>query len=185
MLYLIGGAPRAGKSLLAQRMLVENQVPFFPLDALIGTLTFAAPEFDINHDLSFKIKSEKVWRFTEHLFNHFLYEEENYLVEGDCILPEQVVEFKKTHDKEIRCCFIGYTKLSAEEKLNFVRTYNRGDTDWTNEQTDEALLEMIEKMIEYSMFLQEECAKHGIMFFDVSDDFSTVQDEAFEYLSEK
>jgi len=185
MLYLIGGAPRAGKSLLAQRMLEENKVPFFRLDTIIETLIFAVPELGITHSLSLKTKSEKAWGFTEHVLNHLLYTEEKYLVEGDCILPEHVVEFKKTHDKEIRCCFIGYTKLSAEEKLNFVRTYNRGDTDWTNEQTDEALLKMIEKMIEYSIFLQEECAKHGVMFFDVSDDFPAVQDEAFEYLSEK
>ena len=35
MLYLIGGASRAGKSLLARRLLVEHGVPGFPLDALM------------------------------------------------------------------------------------------------------------------------------------------------------
>ena len=185
MLYLIGGAPRSGKSLLAQRILKEKQVPYFPLDALIGTLTFATPEFDINHDLSFRLKSEKVWRFTEHLFNHFLSEEESYLVEGDCILPEQAATFIEKHPDEIRCCFMGYTTLTSEEKLNYVRTFNRGDIDWTNDHTDEALLEMIERMIEYSLFLKEECSKYNIEFFDVSDDFSGTSEKALNHLVQR
>ncbi|HEY1041576.1 MAG TPA: hypothetical protein VGE63_02530 [Candidatus Paceibacterota bacterium] len=183
MLYLIGGAPRSGKSLLAQRLLKEKQVSYFPTDALIGTLTFAAPEFNINHDLSFKEKSEKVWRFTEHLFNHFLHEEESYTVEGDCLLPSQISDFKNKHNKEIRCCFIGYTSLLPQEKLKYVRDFNRGETDWTNEQTDDILLEMIERMIEYSKFLKEECVKYNIEFFDISDDFIVTQQKAFQYLT--
>ena len=35
MLYLIGGASRAGKSLLARRLLAEHGVPGFPLDAIM------------------------------------------------------------------------------------------------------------------------------------------------------
>jgi hypothetical protein len=183
MLYLIGGASRSGKSLLAQRLVKEKEVPYFPLDALIVMFASAAPELGVSHDLAFIEKSKKAWSFTEDLFKHFLDEEESYTIEGDCILPYQIHEFKNKYNKEIRCCFIGYTKLLPETKLKFVRDHNRGETDWTNKQTDNDMIGMIEQMIEYSKFLKEECAKYNIEFFDVSDDFTATQEKAFEYLT--
>lgn len=53
MLYLIGGAPRAGKSMLAQRMLEQQKVAYFPTDLLTMGLTKAMPHLGLEH--SFKI----------------------------------------------------------------------------------------------------------------------------------
>lgn len=183
MFYIIGGAPRSGKSMLAQKMVREKQVPSFPLDALIGTLTFAAPEFNINHDQPFTKKSEMVWKFTEHLFGYFLEAEDSYLVEGDCILPVHTAELIKKYPKDIRVCFLGYTDLSMEQKLNFIRTFNRGELDWTNEHTDEALLPMIDRMIEYSKFIKTECTRYNIPYFDVSVNFEETHKKVYEYLT--
>jgi ATP-dependent Zn protease len=38
MLYIIGGASRSGKTLLARRAVVEKKIPYFPMDALFGAL---------------------------------------------------------------------------------------------------------------------------------------------------
>lgn len=38
MLYLLGGAPRTGKSIIARRFVAEKQIPYFCTDALITVL---------------------------------------------------------------------------------------------------------------------------------------------------
>ncbi len=38
MLYIIGGAARAGKTMIARRMLVENNIPCFCVDYFVSAL---------------------------------------------------------------------------------------------------------------------------------------------------
>ena len=182
MLYIIGGTSRSGKSLLARNILKEKLVPFFPLDGLTGMLKSAVPEHGIKHDMGFISKAEKTWKFNKSLFNHFIVTQESYTVEGDSILPLQVAKLKEKYFKNIKCCFLGYCTLSAKQKLDLVRTFHVGEKDWTHKHDDEAMLGMIEGMIQYSKYLKEECNKYNIAFFDVSEDFENTQTKAFEFL---
>jgi hypothetical protein len=182
MLYIIGGVSRSGKSLLAHKILKEKLIPFFPLDGLIGMLTHSAPEHGVRHQNDFVDKSEKTWKFSKELFKYLFKTQELYLVEGDCILPKQIAELQVDYPQEIKSCFMGYTTLTAKQKLDLVRMYNKGEEDWTNKHDDEAMLEMIEAMIVYSKYLKGECEKYNIPFFDVSENFEKVQDEAYEFL---
>jgi hypothetical protein len=82
----------------------------------------------------------------------------------------------------VKCCFLGYTELSKDEKLALIREHHQGAIDWTKNISNEEMLPMIDEMIQFSKHLQEECAKYGIKYFDVSHDFEGVRNEAFEYL---
>lgn len=181
MLYILGGASRSGKTLLARRAVVEKQIPYFPLDALFGSLAYGAPEVGVRYEDSFVNRSNKLWPVAKHMLNMLVDEETNYLIEGDSILPSQANELMD-QKKSVRCCFIGYAELSKEEKFSLVRQYHQGEVDWTNEISDKDLLPMIESMIEFSKYLKEECGKYGIQYFDVSHDFQGVRNAAFEYL---
>lgn len=182
MLYILGGASRSGKTLLARRAVAEKQIPYFPLDALFGALANGAPELGVTYDQAFIERAEKMWPVSKHLFNFFFEEEKDYLLEGDCILPSQIKELQDA-GRPIKACFLGYTQLNADEKLALVRRHHQGEIDWTKEIPDDQMLGMVNEMIEFSHYLKEECAKHGIPFFDVSPDFAAVQDEAFNYLT--
>jgi hypothetical protein len=50
MLYLLGGAPRAGKFILAQRLLHERRVPYLPLDMLMIGFARGVPYVDGSRD---------------------------------------------------------------------------------------------------------------------------------------
>jgi 2-phosphoglycerate kinase len=51
-LYLVGGAPRVGKSSLAQRLLETDGIPWLPTDVLRTVLRRVLPELDaIDQDL--------------------------------------------------------------------------------------------------------------------------------------
>lgn len=181
MLYVLGGASRSGKTLLSRRAVVEKQIPYFPLDALLGSLVHGAPEMGMRYEDSFTDRSNKLWPITKNMVKMFLDEENNYLIEGDSILPAQINELI-VEGKSVRCCFLGFAELTKDEKLALVRKYHQGGVDWTKSISDEEMLPMIDEMIQFSKYLKEECAKYGIEYFDISHDFEGVRDEAFQYL---
>ncbi len=181
MLYILGGASRSGKTLLARRAVAEKQIPYFPLDALFGALVHGAPEKGLRYEDPLMERPVKMWPMTKHFLNFFFKEENNYLFEGDSILPSQVNELI-AEQKPVRSCFLGYTELAREEKFVLVREHHQGDIDWTRGISDEEMLPMVDEMIVFSKHLQQECAKYGIKYFDISHDFHGVRNMAFEYL---
>lgn len=181
MLYILGGASRSGKTLLARRAVAEKQVPYTPLDSLFRALVDGAPQFGLGYDDPVIERSGKMWPITKCFFNFFLQEERDFLIEGDSLLPSQIKELVDGGN-DIRCCFMGYTELTKEEKLALVRLHQQGEVDWTKEMSDEKLLAMIERMINYSKYLKEECEKYCIEYFDISHDFEGVRESAYQYL---
>jgi len=183
MFYIIGGAPRSGKSTIARRLLVEKQVAYFPMDALT-TMFESDPSLGINHAMPILEKSEKVWRFAGWLADHLYTLGKDYLLEGDGFTPMRIHQFLQDRDaSKIKVCFVGFTELSPQEKLKIIRENDQDENDWTKECSDEELLPMILEMIDLSKYLKAECEKYGFKFFDVSHDFLKVQDEIFNFLS--
>lgn len=181
MLYVLGGAPRSGKTLLARRIVSEKGIPYFPLDALFGALANGAPELGVSYENSLVERPSKMWPISKHLFKFFFQEEKDYLLEGDSILPAQMDELVRA-GKPIKCCFLGYADVSADDKLSLIRKHHQGEIDWTKDMSDEDMLGMVNEMIRFSIYLKEECVKYGIKYFDVSHDFEDVRKTAFEYL---
>ncbi len=181
MLYVLAGASRSGKTLLSRRAVSEKKIPYFPLDALFNMMVHGAPQFGVRYENTLMERPQLMWPLTKHLFNSFFREERAYLIEGDSILPSQIHELVE-EGKPIRSCFLGYTELNKDEKLQLIRKHHQGDIDWTKDISDEEMLKMVEEMIDFSKHLKEECAKYGIKYFDVSHDFEGVRNEAFEYL---
>lgn len=181
MLYIIAGASRSGKTLLSRKAVSDKKIPYFPLDALFGAMVHGAPEFNIKYEDSLIDRPIKMWPLAKHMISYFFKEESDYLIEGDSILPSQVSELIG-QGKPIKCCFLGYTEMTKDEKLALIRQHHQGDIDWTKNLSDEEMLPLIEEMIEFSKYLKQECEKCGIKYFDISHDFDGVRDEAFEYL---
>ncbi len=181
MLYILGGAPRSGKTLLSRRILYEKCIPFFPIDSLVGALKESATALYVNHEVPFIPKAENIWKLTKPLFEFFIFNEDQYLLEGDPILPLQVDELVQAKYK-VRACFMGFNKQRPEDKLKLLRRYGKGRKDWTNDVSDEQLEFLIPKMVEFSLYLEKECKKYNIPYFDVSEDFNGARDKAFKYL---
>src|SRR6266568_5086841 len=88
-LYLVGGAPRVGKSLLAQRLLETDGIPWLPTDVLRTVLRRVLPELDaIDQD------PVDAWRLAEVMYPHVeqaaevcAEEAERFLIEGFELSP--------------------------------------------------------------------------------------------------
>jgi hypothetical protein len=180
MLYILGGASRSGKSILSRRFASDLGIPFFCLDFLVTSLQ-DIPSLHIKHDQPFIAKAENLWPMAKNMLSHIISEEPNYLIEGDGILPKQIVELSQLHPNAIRSAFVGYTEISAKDKLKEIREFGGQKDDWTMNYSDDEMTKYITDMIEYSNYLKTECEINNILYFDVSFDFKNKIDELFNY----
>jgi hypothetical protein len=183
-LYLLGGAARAGKSLLGQRLLRECRIPPFSLDTLAMGLTNGLPEFRFNPDADALIRGEKLWPIFRAMCVNVLETDVTTAFEGDSILPKHVAELEAQFPGRVRACFIGYASVSPKDKLRDIRRYGGSPNDWLQGSSDDEVLAVIDEMLALSRYLQAECPKRGLPYFDGSVEFNAALERAFRFLSE-
>jgi hypothetical protein len=184
MLYMIGGAPRSGKTILARRMLAEHGLPYFSIDALIASLASAEPLLGLrvsDHPLK---RTEAIWPTLRKIVSDAARNGDEFLLEGDVLLPRQVMEFGFGHGSHsgIQACFIGYADVDPAKKLRAIRHYAEGRTDWTHELDDVRLLNLIGDLRTFSEYLRHECCHYKIPYFDGSTCFASALRDAEAYL---
>ena len=166
MLYLVGGASRSGKSALARRMLAERGVPYFSIDVLMMGLSRGLPAFGLDPEDSGVSRGEMLWPILRAMAVNLLEEERvhpNYLLEGDELLPGHVAELRTAYPGRVRACFLGYREAIPEAKLRAVRSV---ESDWMDYCSDEEVLAFLAGEVEHSAYLERECARHGLRYFD-------------------
>jgi len=161
---------------------LEKSIPYFSTDFLIGALEKGAPQFDIKFG-PFIPKAERVWPILDYLMKGIVEWTDDYLIEGDSLLPKYIPSFLDKYKEEVKCCFVGFTTMSPKNKLAEIRKYSSHKDDWTQKRSDKQMLKAINSMIEFSKYLKIECLKHDIKYFDVSEKFQENLDEIFNYLT--
>lgn len=184
MLYLIGGAARSGKTILARRLLNKKSIPYFCIDYFVSSMDRGMPEIDISHDDPVKECAYKLWPRLEPMLRNIIEVEPDYIVEGDRLLPEFVGKTSSDYPNQVVSCFLGYPAISLDQKKQEIEKNTNTVNNWTEHLSDSDLLKLIGETIEYSKFLQDECRKFNIPYFDVSDDFSKAIENAFHFLLE-
>ena len=116
MIYLIGGAPRAGKSILAQRFCTTLKVGWISTDLLMDLLRVkdtagikvkwdAAPEaITANAEWFFPYLERFIWGVSSLA--------DNYVIEGVDFLPAQVAQIATRYP--IRTVFLGCSNMTLE-----------------------------------------------------------------------
>lgn len=169
MIYLIGGAPRTGKSVVGQRIASDLKIGWVSTDLLVELLRInntegvktewnAAPEI-ITRD------AEWFLPYLERFIWGVSSQAENYLIEGVDFLPAQVVELSQRYS--IRPVFLGCSQMTLEKLDKFPgRSPGYG-------YLPEALRKQIAHDVPlWSKFIQIECERWGCPYIDMADDFS-------------
>ena len=121
MIYLIGGAPRAGKSILGQRLCTTRSVGWVSTDLLMELLRVAnaagrkmkwdaAPEaITAAADWFFPYLERFIWGVNS-LADH-------YVIEGVDFLPAHVAQLSMQYP--IRTVFLGCSRMTLEDLTRF------------------------------------------------------------------
>lgn len=181
MLYLIGGASRAGKSLLARRLLIEHGVPGLPLDAIMVAASRHSG-FQVGYDDPLPQRAAALWPFTADAIFTTALQMPNYAFEGDCLLPQHVAAFRRVYPQvPVRAVFLGYAQTNLDQKLRDIRQH-LSTNDWTSGLDDAALTRHILRQMEFSQVLQAQCARWGLSYVEMAGEHTAAMDLASAHL---
>lgn len=185
MIYLVGGASRAGKSQLARGLLAQRGVPYLHLDLLMMGFARGLPEFGVDPDTSAAVRGERLWPVVRGMAVTALEDGVDYLFEGDFLLPAHAAELKASWGARVGAAFLGYAETSPGAKLREVRSFGGGPNDWVSGLSDERILEISATNIRFSRRVRRECADLGLAYFDTSGDLPRVVSSALRYLADR
>jgi hypothetical protein len=185
MLYLIGGAPRSGKSLLVRRLLAERHVPYLPIDQLMMGVARGWPDAGVDPAASDAAVGERLWPVIREMARTLLDDGLDYAIEGAQLQPAHVAAVRDLHPTAVRACFLGYADATPGKKLRAIRKHAGLPNDWIQAWawSDAEVLAFIGRMTAHSAELRDRCAAHGLRYFEVSQDFDGSLTAALSYLT--
>ncbi len=183
MIYLLGGAARSGKSIIAKRMLAEKTIPFLCLDHLaIGTAN-AFPHLQIDLDSDDASVGDKIWPLVKAVSKVIIKDRIDYLLEGAALQPKHSQELLSEFPSRTRACFLGYADADVCQKFEQVRQHGGGPDDWMMQFDESSIMKELERLKKVSEVLRLECEMYQIRYFEMSIDFASSTEEVIEFLA--
>src|ERR1051326_2902266 len=169
MIYLIGGAPRVGKTILSQQLCTTLKVGWISTDLLIDLLRFAnVPGCKMKWDATPRaITSGAEWFFP--YLERFLWGvtslADDYVIEGVDFLPAQVAQLSNQYP--VRAVFLGCSHMTLESFTQFPGR-SKGYADLPKE----VQRQIVEDIPRWSEFIRQEAERFSYAYVDMVGDFS-------------
>ena len=136
MQYIISGASRSGKSIVARQIASSKGIPYLSLDWIMMGFTNGIPEYGVHDKLWPDEIAERLWGFLKAMFESMIYTKTDCVIEGEAILPDLIKELMIKYPDEIRICFLGFTKIDPDVKEYFEEHSVRLHALTTNEAVE-------------------------------------------------
>jgi hypothetical protein len=175
-LYLVGGAPRVGKSVLAQRLLEQDGIPWLRTDVIRTVLRRVLPDLDaIDQDpVDAALLAEFMYPHIEQAAEVCAEEAERFLIEGFDVSPSYPARLQSTlRTTEVRVCFVGHRSFSTDDLAGY-----RGPKPQHHGASRQELDEAASWIRRRSVELAEECGVAGLPYVDVAAEFEAAITEA-------
>lgn len=197
MIYLIGGAPRCGKTILAKKLAAKKKISWISTDSIWSIIKAVTPEketkkkfpgfclacpknkyhFEIYDPqlLAEKeiIESETIWPGIKAFIKYQIDFKQDFIVEGINLLPKLVNQLKKTNYwKDIKIVYLVKTDL---DKIKQGIPKNKKEFDWilAGGIDKPGRLDKAAAMIQYeSLYFKREAEKYGFNVVDTSNGFN-------------
>lgn len=181
MIYMIGGAPRVGKTILAQRLAAQLGIGWISTDILEDQLRFKQVEgMKSKWDASpAAITTAAEWFFPS--LERFAWSissmaREGYVIEGVNFLPGQLVQLSTRYP--LRAVFLGCSQMNLDRFDRFP-----GHSIGYTFLPEETRRQFAQDIPGWSEFIRQEAEKFGCPYVDMSDDFEARLGEAAALLT--
>ena len=189
MLYLIGGAPRCGKTILTEKIAKQKNIPYLSVDAFRAGLIPYFSQDEITKKLpdqylrletntaeellaSEIIESKTLWLGIRGIIEYLILCKQEYIIEGVALMPEHIHELLKTHDaSHIR---IIYLVKTDKEKIKDGLINNTSKHDWLKDllQHEEFIEKAVNMIHMKSTYIQEQAKRFDFTVIDTSEHFT-------------
>jgi hypothetical protein len=173
VLLLLGGPPRCGKTLLAQRVASTRRIGWLSTDTIRDVVDMLMPELyeSGGPGRSPDPEADLLFPYFERVVESCAYLVDDYLIEGVGFMPRHVVALDA--NIEVRPVFVGMAEVRLDTLLA-----TEGRNRW-HRQLDEATLALLPSWIEsWSRTIEDECAQLDLPYVDLSGDFNAGLDAA-------
>jgi hypothetical protein len=167
MIYLVGGAPRVGKSILGRRMSAKLGIGWISTDLLVQLLHV---KNEAGMKSEWNASPEAVAAAAEWFFPYlerFAWGvsslAESYVIEGVDFLPAQVAQLSARY--QIRGVFLGCSKMTLEHFNQF------GNTHGYAYLPERMRRQIVQDIPRWSELVRQEAERFGYPYVDMSDDF--------------
>jgi hypothetical protein len=174
--YIICGASRSGKSILARRLQEKFRGSWILGDAIVSSMEDAFPDFGISHHGDLQDIGNRFAEFIKFVLFHYGYAGCGYVLDTTHLYPRHIIGIREKIGN-VPAVFLGYTRADPDEKLRRIRSFDPKNW-WTSELSDAELKQLIHDQISKSIQLRESCAELGIPYVDVSRHFEESLDRA-------
>ncbi len=165
MHIIVAGAARSGKTTLSLK-LNEYGYTHYKMDSIKRGICEAYNlQYDDWEEVS-PIMCKIINRIILDNKTDYNYGKEKYLFDTPFVYPKDINLIDLSDTKVI---FLGYSRVTPEEELKNVRNREK-DNIWTTKIDDKDLIKLIEEDIEFSKYLESECKKLNIAYYDMSYD---------------
>jgi hypothetical protein len=175
MIYLIGGAPRAGKSILGQQISAQLKAGWISTDLLMELLRLKKAEgIKVEWNATPEaITSNAEWFFPylERFIRGVNSLAENYVIEGVDFIPARVVQLSTQYP--IRCLFLGCSRMTLQTFDQFP-----GRSRGYSSLPEEVRRQIVRDVPLWSEFIRQEAERAGYQYIDMSDHFHSRLTEA-------
>jgi len=168
MIFLVGGAPRAGKTILAQQVAVSLKAGWISTDLLVEILRVKS---QARIDLEWNAALEAITAHAEWFFpclERFIWgvisHAENYVIEGVSFLPAQVKVLSTQY--QIRTVFLGCSRMTLESLDRFP-----GRSLGYSGLPEELRRQIANDVPLWSEFISQESKNFGYPYIDTVTDF--------------
>ena len=179
MVFLLGGAPRAGKTTAGHLFAERTGISCFSVDYLKMGLVRGMPDYgiDVYDDPGTAVK---LWPILRGMIRTYVEEEESILLEGYYLLPEYAAEVHGDLGEHIRSCFIGFCEVPTMEKVRELRAHAPGD--WSSDDDAQATA-WVEHLKSVSREIRASCAELGLKYCEITVNREGALGEAVDYLA--
>ncbi|MFH0891937.1 MAG: hypothetical protein V1867_04105 [Candidatus Falkowbacteria bacterium] len=204
MIYLIGGSPRGGKSILARELSRALNIPYISTDNLrLVVLPYfkgrdkdksfpfikifesaAIDKFFLRYTGQEMLKADikearSIWPGVKSLIDHLLVCKMDYIIEGVHLLPGFVNQYK--NNRNVRIAFLA--KLNEEKIYQGLLKYkHHGDWITDNTENKKVVSAAAKSLFDYGRFFMKETEKYGLRCFNTEDDFHNKIKKACDHL---
>ena len=180
-IFLIGGVPRSGKSIVRKKLLNSHNVSSgIGTDNLREMLDYGNSSLDISHKNTPKENLRVMEPYFDALIkNQIKYSPESLILEGDILLPQFLNKYK--NNKKIKSCFIGYSKIDIKNKLACIYSYP-DSANWIKNKPEKEAIALIKWFVSESKKYRIQCSNLKIKYFDTSVDFEKNLNKIINYL---
>jgi hypothetical protein len=175
MIYLIGGAPRVGKSILSQQVAAKLKIGWVSTDLLVELLRVknedgVKSEWNATWD-AITANAEWFFPYLERFVWAVSSMTEGYVIEGVDFLPAHIVQLSSHY--QIRSIFLGCSHMTLENFDLFP-----GHSPGYRNLPEETRLQIVQDVPLWSEVIRKECERFGYPYVDMVGDFSQRSSEA-------